>query len=371
MSLDQFLFQKIASRFRSAFSARRELEVEGKRVRLEDIQGPLTVLAKALTGEAIEIAPAEEEGGWRDTIFYLPADFSLGRDLEENRQYYLFRVVYLATQKAMELNAGSHETLSVVVARQKAEQNSSAVLGRLLVEYPQLVELWGRLRDSLQGHPHYLWGRWMSSKAKKDEKSSHPSPSAKHSVQTEVPAKPREEVEVIEPDLKAIEDYTLGHNFEKVETLEEFKGNWRDLDGEDDLEAHAEAIQELDLRQVIRLDRPTHSVLQADFLSNGTLTESKDAPLGGAYGIYHYDEWDGRKRRYRPGYCRVYPGRSEVVDTEFRKRVIDRLGSTLRQLRRQMGSLWTESEWLKRQSDGPEIDIGAVVENVADRKSVV
>ena len=49
-------------------------------------------------------------------------------------------------------------------------------------------------------------------------------------------------------DKKQQEDYVLLHNFEKVETAEEFNGNWRDFDGSDELEEHQEALEELNMK---------------------------------------------------------------------------------------------------------------------------
>ena len=53
---------------------------------------------------------------------------------------------------------------------------------------------------------------------------------------TTLKSKAVEEVITVEVDKKQQEDYVLLHNFEKVETAEEFNGTWRDFDGSDELE---------------------------------------------------------------------------------------------------------------------------------------
>jgi len=67
-------------------------------------------------------------------------------------------------------------------------------------------------------------------------------------------------------DEKQLEDAVLQHQFEKVETADEFGGNFRDMDGDDELDDHANALEDLNMKFTVRVDNPTHSVYQADFV---------------------------------------------------------------------------------------------------------
>ena len=67
-------------------------------------------------------------------------------------------------------------------------------------------------------------------------------------------AKIIEEIQQLTVDKKAQEDYVLTHNFEKVETADEFNGSWRDFDGEDDLADHQNALDELNMKYTVRVD---------------------------------------------------------------------------------------------------------------------
>ncbi|HNF71762.1 MAG TPA: hypothetical protein PLP34_05065, partial [Chitinophagaceae bacterium] len=63
MSFDEILFSSLGQYFRQ----RREKTdaLNGKRVMLAEVHKNLTLLATALSGEAIEILPADREGGYK------------------------------------------------------------------------------------------------------------------------------------------------------------------------------------------------------------------------------------------------------------------------------------------------------------------
>ncbi len=368
MELDQLFFKKISSLYRSFRTPKVDAGFEARTVTLAEVKDRLCILAKALTGKSIEITAAEQEGGWRDDVFFLPASFAEAATREENENYYLFRVAYLALQKDLGYNA-FQQTITLQQSRDNAQSSSRRVLKSLFEEYPALEKIYLNLKNSLQEKPHYLWGHWMNSKTlasvsenkKSNLESNNP---AKTEITTELQAKPCEEVEILEVNQKAIEDYSLGHNFEKIETLEEFQGNWRDCDGSDDLDQHAEAISELNLKQMLRVDQAAHSLLQADFLSSGTLSESKELSSEEHYETY--DEWNYQKRGYRKDFCKVFVQNFKKSDALFRSKILTDYGATLRQLKKQFSSLFTERELRKRQSDGVEIDLDALVESYAD-----
>lgn len=97
----------------------------------------------------------------------------------------------------------------------------------------------------------------------------------------------------------------MTHNFEKVETADEHNGVWRDFDGEDELEDHQEALDELNMKFVIRVDDTAHSIYHAEFTENTNISES--GTLTNANFHYSYNEWDFSKNEYKENYCKVYP----------------------------------------------------------------
>ncbi|HEX8962608.1 MAG TPA: VWA domain-containing protein, partial [Rhodocyclaceae bacterium] len=79
-----------------------------------------------------------------------------------------------------------------------------------------------------------------------------------------------------------------------------------------------------------------------------------------------YDEWDYRRRTYRRNWCHLYqrelpPGDADYVDTVRRG-----YAPAIRQIRRRFEALRGDDRVLKRQPDGEEIDLDALVAAIAD-----
>lgn len=73
MAIDEYLYGKIANYFKN----RKKIssEIVEKTVLLADIKQRLTIIARALSGNAIEIYAAEREGGYKNNSFFFPASF--------------------------------------------------------------------------------------------------------------------------------------------------------------------------------------------------------------------------------------------------------------------------------------------------------
>lgn len=343
-------------------------------VSLEELRGRLTLLARLLSGDALELLTAEREGGWTGQFLYLPARFGIGLSRDENLEFYLFRVCYLVRQRSLGQNWPSPGSYALEASRLQARAGADAVLPGLFRELPACEAIYGRLLQRVAAQPEASeaawlpWGHWMApTQAAAGQTGSEAAGLARTGApepETTLAAPAREQVEVLLEDREAIRNYTLQHYFEKVETLEEFQGTWRETDGGDDLSEHAEALQELDLRQVMRSDVPVHSVFQTEFLPGGGTPESRDRPAQGHF--LSYDEWDFRQKAYKPGWCRVYPARAEARDGEYLRRTLSRQRATLSQLRQRFARYCNQREQVRRQLSGENLDIDALCENFAD-----
>jgi len=181
---------------------------------------------------------------------------------------------------------------------------------------------------------------------------------------TERRSRPRQAVERVEHPEDPSGQNPLVHSFEKVHTLEQYTGGRKQIDGADELQAHGDALDELELTQVVRSRRATASVYQADVLFGDLAGEVSDAADGG--GIL-YDEWDGGAHRYRRDWCRV---RASVPPAD------DTAGALLRDVRRRhrrpiddLRAVFARVEagraWRLRQPDGPDIDVDALIDRYA------
>ena len=375
MELDQILFKKIIG-FYQRWKSKNSKEEISRTIYLRDISSRLTLLARALSGQNIDILPAENEGGWKSNAFYLPSAFSLLPSLEQNLQFYLFRVVYLSIQSGKNLNWGQKNTPQTLDdSRRMALENASLVLDRIEEEYPSVAEFFHSIESYFgeDQHPSYwLYGKYMSGRdVFENGQSDHPGKDTgkKKTLNptTEIKSKPVEEVEIITVDKKAQEDYVMTHNFEKVETAEEFSGVWRGFDGDDSLEEDAEALSELNLKHLVRTDEVAHSIYQADFRDLANIADSADSEEDSFY--LSYKEWDFSKKKYRPDHCKVFLKKIKSGDLSYAQKCLSENIKTLAALRRKFAQIHQKRKKVKKMPDGESIDIDTLVDWYADLKS--
>ncbi|MFA7269040.1 MAG: VWA domain-containing protein [Sterolibacterium sp.] len=84
-----------------------------------------------------------------------------------------------------------------------------------------------------------------------------------------------------------------------------------------------------------------------------------------------YDEWDYRRKAYRRDWCHLYEADVPAGAADYVETVNKRHAALIRQLRRRFEMLRGENRLLGRQSEGEEIDLDALVDAMADRRSGV
>ncbi len=381
MEFDQLIFQKIFRFYQR--KKKIDPEVAARTITLDDLKPKLTLLARALTGEAIEIAPAARDGGWQNNIFYLPASFARLPDAAGNIAFYIYRTCYLYIQRKLALNwpPGHEGTPKQAIAG--AEAAARQVLPMLFAEFSSLQPVYKQAKACLDNaaaaaaagsknqEPDYSWlyGHLMrNTPVKSPAELAHISEIKKQieemKITTEITAKPADEVETIQVDKKAQEDFVLTHNFEKAETAEEFTGVWRDFDGDDSLKQDEEALREINLRHTVRVDDPTHSVYKADFAGNLTIAESKEVATNKFF--IPYPEWNYAKSAYKPDFCKVFPEHVSKKDTNYYRQTIEQNSRVLLNLRKRFARMDNILEEVRRQPSGHDFDIDAVTDMYAD-----
>jgi len=184
---------------------------------------------------------------------------------------------------------------------------------------------------------------------------------------TERKAPPIEKVRKITFSEKEQEVGLPTHTFEKVETADSWRGGNRQTDGDDSLDEQLEALQEVDLSEIMRGGDPARSILKADMqlvsdvADVGTIASTE-------VGI-PYDEWDGKHRRYRPAWCTVYPSRLPAGDELWAQELLLRHRKLLIQLKKRIEHQRSTLNPLKRQLDGEQVDIDALIDALADRQA--
>ncbi|NQX81302.1 MAG: VWA domain-containing protein [Flavobacteriaceae bacterium] len=370
---DEYIFKKLAYFFKRK-SKQNNAAIEGK-VSLDSIKSRLSLLAKAITGDDIQLFSAEREGGYKNNNFFLPDEFyDLGNE-QYNINFYLFRTVYLCFQKKMNINFRSKEEVDIVIARQLSEDVSAEVLKEMMKEFPFVEETYKELKNHYhQLNPEkpdytYIYGKFMYSPAESDiDKLKNISDVVKTAVakdvSTIIKAKAVEEVEIVTLDKKAQEDFTLSHNFEKAEAAEEYDGGFRDFDGDDDLEDHENALEDLNMKHAIRVDDTAHSVYQSDFVENTSVAESTET-TSEEHSI-SYDEWDYKKMSYLKDHCKVYPRKITTSNINYYSRTMADNKTILLELRKTLTSANNKYKLQYKQSQGEQYDLDALIDYCVD-----
>ena len=373
---DEYIFTKFAFFFKKR-KKKKEAELEHA-IHLNDVKSRLTIFARAITGQSIEIFEAEREGGYRNNNFFLPAKFSDFKTEEENVSFYLFRVLYLSIQKNLDLNWNDDQEHVLIESQQKALDTSNEVLQTLFTQFPitesyhqKFITFYKSKAPTKQPEDYsFIYGKWMRNSPHDDSekqlknftdkvKEAH-----KEQPQTIIKSKAVEEIISVQIDQKQMEDAVLQHQFEKVETAEEFGGNFRDFDGDDDLDDHSNALDEVNMKFTVRVDDTAHSVYQADFIENTTISESSESESNGSY--LEYDEWDYSKLSYKDNFCKVYPKTQLESDVSYYKKTLHDNRSTLVGLRKMLTTVNNKYQQQRRQTQGEEFDIDAITDLFVD-----
>ncbi len=377
MALDEYIYGKIANFFKTKKKST-VLQAQST-VKLDDIKQRLTIFSRAITGKAIDIYPAEREGGYKNNNFFLPIYYSEFNSYEQNLSFYLFRVLYLSIQKNLNINWHKGLEHPLEESRENALNSSDVILKQLFEEFPitkaihqELIDFYkAKVTEKNPADYSFIYGKWMLNSVENNSanKLQNFNEKAKKAIAEEITtilkANPVEEVISLEVDKKQQEDYVLSHSFEKIETAEEHDGGWRDFDGDDELDEHSAALDELNMKYTVRVDDTTHSVYQADFVENMTVSESAVSEVLSNHFIA-YDEWDYSKRNYKPDFCKVYPKKIAASDVNYYKKTLKDNASTLMGLRKMLTNVNNKFRQQRRQSQGEEFDLDALTDLYID-----
>ncbi len=376
---DEYIFTKFAFFFKKR-KKKKEAGFEHA-VNLNDIKPRLTIFARAITGQPIDIYDAEREGGYRNNNFFLPQKFHEFKTVEENVSFYLFRILYLSIQKNLNLNWNDNQEHNTLDSQKLAFSTSSKVLKSLFTQFPitrtyheKLVSYYKLKATSKQATDYsFVYGKWMrnspndNSEKKLENFTDKVKEANQEQPKTLIKSKAVEEIISVQIDQKQLDDAVLQHQFEKVETAEEFGGNFRDMDGDDDLEDHSNALDEVNMKYTVRVDDTAHSVYQADFIENATVMESAEHESTGHFLLY--DEWNYTNRTYKEDFCKVYPKTQLKTDVSYYKKTLNENKSTLVGLRKMLTTVNNKYQQQRRQTQGEEFDIDAITDLFIDVKS--
>ncbi len=160
------------------------------------------------------------------------------------------------------------------------------------------------------------------------------------------------------------------HSFEKLETADDYSGGHRTEDGDDALENHSAALEEVEFSQVALSGTPTHSVYQ----SNQASAPNRPLDVPGTLIVEQkrYAEWSESKHAYLADFCLLSvttPTLSSPTTQgppSAREDLARHYARELPTWRSQVAQLFNEPLWIKRQLEGSEIDLDASVRYLTD-----
>lgn len=376
---DEYVFTKFANYFKRRKKAKEKINEFA--AKLDELKPRLTLFARAVTGKSIEIYEAEREGGYKNDNFFLPKQIDFFKSIEQNVSFYLFRVLYLSIQKNLNFNWNDHQEHELLESQEIAKENSALILKELFEQFPitenyyQSFITYFKSKETTKVSADYsfIYGKWMRNTPEdiQNKKLKNFTDKVKKAqeekVETILKSNAVEEIISVQIDQKQQNDAVLQHQFEKVETAEEFGGNFKDFDGEDELDEHSNALEEINMKYTVRVDDTAHSVYQADFIENTTVSESAESDSSGYF--IAYDEWDYSKRKYKDNFCKVYPKSILKTDVGYYKKAISENNSTLIGLRKMLSSVNNRFQQQRRQTQGEEFDLDALTDLFVDVQS--
>jgi len=349
MDFSETLFQKVHRAFRRFQRQKNHSET---RVYLSDLSSRLQNLAAAITGRNLEIIPVQYTGGYNRTQICLPESIDLFQTSSLNEQYYFFRTGYSSLASIL---PGKEEPLQILMALKRRLPSlfaTAKTLSSYLKPEQTALLIGERLQDVL---PSELGVESLDT-SDNEETSEDKKVSEKKIRSTANP-------EVVPLDRQKVEEYCLQHHFEKIETAEEFNGNWRLPDGEDELEDHDEALDEITFDSMVRLDAPVHAITSSSVSVHtkafDTLKDSQSVP-----GAFYYDEWDAKKRIYRKNWCRLIETTPAYSNTQI---PVCRLKKD--KLTKELLRIRSMRRLIPKHEDGEHLDLDAVLDAFVDIRS--
>ena len=373
-------------------------EIRPEAARLEPEAGSLAVLARALSGEMLRVVPSHGQGGVRAGDLLIPDTLDLGGSAEENREAMVLRVAVGATIRRLgldqafpdeararalaSLNAGRRATEILVEELATFADLHRRVAARELSSRPTAPAAWELLRAGAldldqswspsappAGDPGpglRMWGELIRP-IRGPSDATVSSEETASSSGSERKGRVADEVERVLVDEERAKEKVITHVFEKVETLDEHQGQVQKMDGADELDDHQAALDELDLKTVIRGGERARSLYRAETGIDADVPDVADV-IRGERGIA-YDEWDQRVGRYKKGWCTVYPTAMGRGDGRWAAERLPEHRALIEDLHRRLVIHRSQRAIARAQPDGDDLDLDAIVNEHADRRS--
>ncbi len=363
MGIDEKIFRWFYKKYYSIKKSKSELN-SFYTFRLEEHIKRIEIFLNLLSGLPIHISEGKDSFSIKGNCILLPNDQKILRTKEDSLQFLNFILVLIGIRFSNPEN--SNRMLSKIV------KESVLQYPNLRFEWKGILKNLRLLKKENKSHYDFLksflikinFNFYSEESIQSHKDSIGNEANTKYNKQTQSSLKANlEESELLEIDKNKIDEYTLNHSFEKIDTVEEFNGQWRDIDSSDEMEEQEEAVSELNMKYLVRSDDITHSTMSTDS-GSGVQTEMFDSKNSEIEILY--DEWNYKEKEYRKNYCKVIEADFIKTDLQYIMNILFKSNKTLIQIKNRIRALLNEKSIKKRLANGTDIDLDAITERYSD-----
>lgn len=353
MGLDEALFAYL---LKSIKTVRGKGTGDTHSFRVLDHRRRFSILASALSGQTLDIQFTDHEYGISETDLYLPAVEASLETNELNSTLSFYRLLILAHG----LNRRSIDWPWVESDFQAEYPGASAIRERL-VAHPVPPQA----KFALLPFQYFASSKQpnMSALATGQNGGKNGQSHGK-SYKAKTVHRPRT-IQLPEGDSNPVV-----HVFEKVQTVDEYNGGQRTVDGSDEMSGLSEAFEESPLSQVTRSAQSAQSLVKSDaVIETQAMTEEAVEKAEDKSEIFFFDEWSKSSQKYLKNWCRIRVESAESQSPVLHTSTIQtrRLGHKIQQ---DIAQILNLKAIRKRLSDGTDFDFDAALDQQIERRAI-
>lgn len=335
MSWDEWIFSKAYRLFQ-----RKKSQNFPNVSHLSTLQRSLEVGFQAVAATPTTIQEAKEFVGYYNGILFLPSHIDFLESNYRNSRLYWFITLFHA------------------YAIHEPSFDIERVIKKILTDFPGLIETF----NALESYKHDFCQKYLSYQpvfSKNRDRLMVPTENTNASS-TEFTLKKRGPNVAKLKELDESQENPLIHIFEKVNTIENYEGGNKSKQSEESLADVADALEEVDLKTVVRSNERTPGLIQTDSVveSAGNLNLNNNIDLQDIF----YPEWDFEKNTYKQNWCAVRMLTSAQNYSPILKTSRGQI------IKERFESYFNHFQWKNRQPEGPELDLSSVIDHLVTRK---
>jgi len=350
-------------------------------------------LAQGLTPDhpiLIKSSPGGLGSVFADSIL-LPDRISYFQNIDLNREIYLHKSLVASAIRGLNLSSKFKVNASLVQRSVEILEHRPRIRLFISAQYPGFSEWSYDLEKRVKSQivkvesEHLtvryfekslsLWTELLKPKVLLEGATQAPPKNQKRKSKENKKIKKKSTNEIIVVDLEkeSKKENPVMHSFEKMETVDDYQGGYRNTDGTDELDEHSDALDDLDLKHVTRGGESAQSILDSD-ISDFVETPSVEEIQVSSENIL-LPEWNWRKEQLIPSYCKLlvndFASATPVQSPNpllWYEEVLKKQDPSTLQWKERLASLVNQRVWKDRQLDGTDISIDAYVRYLSDVK---